>query len=213
MELNEITKRIFYFTLVLIVAMLLFAVGQNQDAIKNLQAQNETLSEQVNELEGIREDYNKFKEEMVIMKSLIQDVNQIRDVYYYEDIDLPQDLQYHAYLTAKRYDVNYKDVLAIMYVESRFDEDAINTSNRNETVDYGLMQVNTVHIEDSNISVEEILCPYKNIEVGIKILADKQSRVGDGVSLYLAYNRGVSGSRGIESNAYSNKVLEYKNSL
>ena len=191
----------------------IFAIAQNQDDIADLQAQNEELIEEINQLENVRDDYSKFKNEMIIMKSLIQDVNEVRDEYYYEDIDLPKDLQFHTYLTAKRYGVDYKDVLAIMYVESRFDKDAINTSNNNGTIDYGLMQVNTVHLEDREITSEEIMCPYKNIEVGISILADKQSRVGDGVSLYLAYNRGVNGSRGVTSNAYSNKVLEYKNSL
>ncbi|MFW6029058.1 MAG: transglycosylase SLT domain-containing protein [Halanaerobiales bacterium] len=155
----------------------------------------------------------KYKEEIIIMKSLIQDVNEVRDEYYYEDIDLSKDLQYHTYLTAKRHGVEYEDVLAIMYVESRFKTDAINKGNDNGTSDYGLMQINDIHLSSRDLTTEDIMCPYKNIEVGIEILANKMDRVGSGERLYLAYNMGVRGSRNVSHTRYSQEVLKVKNDL
>jgi len=201
-----------YLIIITIIAVIIgLGVGIYTANIVNnhIDERNKIILSLENEINSIE----KYKEEIIIMKSLIQDVNEVRKKYYYDGIDLPKDLQYHTYLTAKRYNVDYEDVLAIMYVESKFDVHAVNRGNSNGTTDYGLMQINDVHLSSRNLTPEDIMCPYKNIEVAIEILANNASRVGHGERLYLAYNMGVRGSRNVSHTRYSREVLSFKRRL
>lgn len=198
-------------TIVLVAGITVVAIMGVKNSIVEL-AHQEIMEylEQYNlsEYASLKEDYNRFKHEVIILKSLAQDSEEIKDEYYYDNIDLSKDLQFHTYITAKRYGVDYECVLGIMWTESRFDIQATNY-NIDGSYDYGLMQINTIHLDDLDMTIEDLQNPYKNIKAGIQILADKQSRVGTGERLYVAYNRGVKGSYGIESNAYSQAVRRF----
>ena len=50
----------------------------------------------------------------------------------------------HIYNAAKRYHLNVQDMLKIAFLESSFNSEARRV-NKNNTIDYGLFQINSVH--------------------------------------------------------------------
>lgn len=80
-------------------------------------------------------------------------------------------------------------VQAIVKVESEFDCNAINRSNRNGTVDYGLMQLNSSWFNDENWRDPEV-----NLRAGIQHIKGLM-KVHSGTSwwaLAVSYNAGCS---------------------
>ena len=80
-------------------------------------------------------------------------------------------------------------VQAIVQVESEFDCNAINRSNKNGTVDYGLMQLNSSWFDDENWRD-----PETNLRAGIKHIK-KLMDIHKGTSwwaLAVSYNAGHS---------------------
>lgn len=76
-------------------------------------------------------------------------------------------------------EISYELVLAVMYLESRFDVEAVNYANSNGTRDYGLMQINSrykdVHAENAGIDNFNVFDPYENIKVGINVLVTERN--------------------------------------
>lgn len=62
----------------------------------------------------------------------------------------------------------------IAIAESKLDIKAINYSNSNGTVDYGLFQINSVHIDDNEVTIEKLL----NVRSNIKIAVDVYNKEG-----------------------------------
>ena len=95
-----------------------------------------------------------------------------------------------------KYDINPKLLKAIAYTESRLDPEAINKSNSNGTVDYGLMQINSVwfgKLEDFGVLKTHVINePCTNIHVGAWILAQNFALSGEGWLAVGAYNAGYS---------------------
>jgi len=81
---------------------------------------------------------------------------------------------------------------AIGCVESRFNAKAVNNANANASSDYGLMQINSAELPalaQKGISLETLMDPCTNIQVGAQILAQKIKSHGDtwrGVGAYNA---------------------------
>lgn len=165
-----------------------------------------------------------------IGESLLPDLNtiaqevQLKNEYYIPGIELSQELQRHTYLLSKIYNVDYSLIISIMWVESRFDPQALNTANSNGTYDIGLMQINSTNIEWVNELAGrelDLYNPYDNIEAGILIYSTYKNYWKDKVSetellqrhTLLTYNRGLGGFKkiGFQTHiAYDNKVINYK---
>ena len=100
-------------------------------------------------------------------------------------------------------------VHAIASVESGGNPRAVNSVNRNGTVDYGLMQVNSVHLprlRGIGIDREHLLNPCINAFVGAQILARNLSETGGAVVAALSmYNTGRPDS--VIGLNYAQKVL------
>jgi soluble lytic murein transglycosylase-like protein len=93
-----------------------------------------------------------------------------------------------------RFDINPLLLQAISYTESRLNPAAVNDSNGNGTVDYGLMQINSSwfgRLERKGISSEQIKTdPCINVMVGAWILAKNFETSGESWQSVGAYNAG-----------------------
>lgn len=147
-----------------------------------------------------------------IKSSSARPVKQEKISYY--NIALSKELQAFTYRECKRQGVNHELMLAVMRHESGFKTSAINTKNRNKTIDYGLCQINSSNLPKLKQLFGlkyGIMNPYNNIRCGVYML---KSYRNDNLHKQLtSYNRGVGGmmklaSRGITRTKYSNSVLE-----
>jgi soluble lytic murein transglycosylase-like protein len=62
----------------------------------------------------------------------------------------------------------------------------------------------------------DLLDPYQNVEIGVKIISDLLEQYGSETKALQAYNEGETAAKkdwdnGIIGSAYTRKVLEYKN--
>ena len=125
------------------------------------------------------------------------------------DCELSEELQEYTYYICQHYGVEFELAMAIMSVESEFDTAAIS-----ETGDYGLMQVNEIHISElsDKLGVTDITDPYQNIRSGVYILGGLEEQYDDRSRAIMAYNIGDYGSSalweaGVHSTAYVDKVM------
>lgn len=125
------------------------------------------------------------------------------------DCKLSEELQEYTYYLCQHNGVEFELAMAIMSVESEFDAAAIS-----ETGDYGLMQVNEIHISElsDKLGVTDITDPYQNIRSGVYILGGLEEQYDDRSRVIMAYNMGDYGSsalweEGVHTTAYTEKVL------
>lgn len=140
------------------------------------------------------------------------------------NIKLSADLQRYTYNMCKRYGVPYETMLALMYVESGYNTNAISSTN-----DYGICQINmcNYYYLNRNLGVTDLLNVYDNIKAGTYWIARYYKSWGKYYSGELlernalnAYNFGDGGYRNYLNNGgtayswkYANKVLEAKTKL
>ena len=138
------------------------------------------------------------------------------------DIPLSEELQQYIWELANKNEISYELVLAVMYLESRFDIGAVNRNN-NGTKDKGIMQINSAykeyHAKNAGIEDFNIFDPYDNIKVGINVLVTERDywRSFDMCEMdVFKYTMGSynMGRLGIEKyglpEAYINRVSDYK---
>ncbi|KXS45393.1 MAG: Soluble lytic murein transglycosylase [Candidatus Frackibacter sp. T328-2] len=179
---------------------------------------NEEIDNQILRLEKriveVEKDLSKFKSELIILKDMVDKSKYLRD------IPLSEDLQLHTYLTARRYQVDYDLVLAVMFRESSYKITALNDNGNSK--DYGLMQINNKYWAEE---IENDLGykywrsnPYENIEAGVYILRQMHEKVMGEEEAVIAYHKGLSGfrelkSQGVVSIEYSRDVMKYRSEL
>lgn len=110
-----------------------------------------------------------------------------------------------------RYKIDPLLLYAIAQVESRLRSGAVN-HNRDGTVDYGVMQINSSHLPwlkqrgiDERRLLEE---PCTSVHVGASILADMMGRLGYTWDAVGAYNAGAAQGRAAARSRYAAKVWE-----
>lgn len=158
---------------------------------------------------------NDLKQEVIALKQMNKEIDEIKAQYYYPNIGLSKDLQFHTYVACKRYGVDYKLALSVMYAESSFQVNAKN-SNDNKTTDYGLMQINTVNLEKFyQMGYKDIMNPYANIEYGVYILSQREKVFDDIHHVVSSYRWGIQGFKNlkVDKTKYSNKIVNYKQNL
>ncbi|QWK19369.1 MAG: lytic transglycosylase domain-containing protein [Hydrogenobacter thermophilus] len=106
----------------------------------------------------------------------------------------------------KRYHVDPYLLVSIAKVESNFNPQAVNI-NRNGSVDYGIMQINSYWLYYYRIPMEWIKNPCYNIHFGAMVLRRCMDANGNNLSLAIdCYNRGS------KANAESQYVIKvYRN--
>jgi hypothetical protein len=126
-------------------------------------------------------------------------------------VSLEDTLQVYTYKTCEKYNVTdyYTLVMALMWVESRYDASAISATN-----DYGLMQINKGNHEwlSEQLGVSDFLDARQNIEAGVYLLSSSLLKYGDVHKALMAYNMGPRGAskewdKGLYTSAYSRKVV------
>ena len=125
------------------------------------------------------------------------------------DIPLEDELQEYTFRLCIENDVDYETVLAVMELESNFQEKAISKTN-----DYGLMQINKANHKQlsEKLGISDFLDAKQNILAGVHILAGLIEKYEDLNKVLMAYNRGENGARklwekGITSNQYSRAII------
>lgn len=170
----------------------------------------------VTEIRAVNSIVDKYKDEVIIMKQLLQKVHEVRGIYE-RDIPLALDLQFHTFLVCQRFEADYDLVLAIMRAESDYRVNVENIHDKGK--DYGIMQINEVHLEDFyKEGYTDIFNPYQNIEFAVKLLTSNTDIAEDEHQLVMAYHFGRQGMRelvkkGYRTTKYSRKVMEYKEEL
>lgn len=111
----------------------------------------------------------------------------------------------------EEYGVPYALALALAEQETRFDPDAVSSTN-----DHGLMQINKINFEWLREIGIDPLTYEGNIEAGVLILSKAINRYGDYGLALMAYNCGDTGAKrlwdvGTYSTKYSREVLERYN--
>ncbi|WP_201278403.1 lytic transglycosylase domain-containing protein [Pandoraea fibrosis] len=111
----------------------------------------------------------------------------------------------------QRYRVDPMLLYAIAEVESNLIPSATNR-NRNGSVDYGLMQVNSLHLPKlKSIGIDErrlLDDPCVSVHAGASILAEMIARYGYTWAAVGAYNAGGSAARGVARHQYATKVWQ-----
>ena len=118
-----------------------------------------------------------------------------------------------AYKWAKVYALSPNMVLAIMRVESNFNDKAVSKPNSNGTTDYGLMQINSANLEWLGLTTATAMNADLNTKAGCRVLATASAYLRDhskfsDVNLISAYNAGPGHvvSSGITNLGYVAKV-------
>ena len=112
--------------------------------------------------------------------------------YFRADVPLDYELQDVLHTAAQANGVPYHVALGLIYVESRFDPEAVSLAGC-----YGLAQLNPRYFQSG-------LSPAENIEAGMEYLGSLIERYGDLSAALCGYHDGHdTGRRG-----YSNAVLE-----
>lgn len=143
----------------------------------------------------------------------IQIIPQAPQPNFNSNIPLSEELQGYVHTTADAYGIDPLEVYAVMQKESGYDPLA-----RSETGDFGLMQVNRIHLKELKevLGVTDLLDSYQNVHAGIFILSQlKDLPLNERL---IAYNMGRSGmkkvvSRGMTTTSYSRAVMENKKEL
>lgn len=109
----------------------------------------------------------------------------------------------------QRYRIDPMLLYAIAEVESNFVPSATNR-NRNGSVDYGVMQINSLHLPKlRSVGIDERRLldePCVAVHAGASILADMIRRYGYTWAAVGAYNAGGSATRGAARHVYATKV-------
>lgn len=131
----------------------------------------------------------------------------------YFDVPLSTELQDHIFKLCEEYGIAPEVIVAMIERESNYDSGAV--GDNGESV--GLMQIQEHNHYDriEKLGVTDLLDAFENVEVGIDYLAQCITRNGGNLEMALmSYNAGQKGanenyfSKGIYSNAYSQKVLK-----
>lgn len=133
------------------------------------------------------------------------------------DVPLDGDVQEYILELCNQYEMDPVLVLAMMYVETRFDPAAVS-----KTGDYGLMQINKVNHEGYRkiLGITDFLDAKQGALAGIYMLWDLREHYGCDTEnkVLMAYNRGIGGAKklwkqGIYSNTYTEEVAKAKKTI
>lgn len=149
-------------------------------------------------------------EELIAVKEI-----EVKELYY--NVNLDKDLQKHIISLCEENGIDPSIIIAMAWVESGHRVNAIGDSGNS----LGLLQIMPRWNYDrmKRLECNDLLDPYQNITVGVDILAEKLNKFGDISMALMAYNAGDAGankhwfSKGIYTNTYSQKVMNYAATL
>lgn len=121
----------------------------------------------------VNTDFELYKEKQPLSVKEIEAVES--DTYIYYDIDLSDELQEYTQDVCKKYGINHRIALAIMYVETRFQPDKIS-----KTADHGIMQINECNHDNyvEKLGITNFLDAKQGILCGVYMLYDLKTNYG-----------------------------------
>lgn len=112
----------------------------------------------------------------------------------------------------KHYDVNPALLYAVAKTESSLNPKAVNCANKNQSCDYGIMQINSIHLpmlSKYNIFKEDLLEePRTNIFIGAYILKNCINKHGENYKALNCYNGRIK-----NNSYYTGVVKNYHKSI
>ncbi len=111
----------------------------------------------------------------------------------------------------KHYDVNPALLYAVAKRESALNPKAVNCANENKSCDYGIMQINSIHLpmlSRYNIQKEDLFDPRVNIFIGAWYLKGCINRHGENYKALNCYNGRIK-----KNSYYMDVVKNYHKSL
>ena len=137
--------------------------------------------------------------------------NTAEDLIVYYSEFMPVEYCIFTVNTAEEYNVDPREIFAMIERESSFNPDAISS-----TGDYGLMQINKSNLPylKESLGTTNLLDPYQNIEAGIYwysgIKANNHGSIEKDLMVYNMGSRGASRQwdKGIYSTNYSKDIVE-----
>lgn len=107
----------------------------------------------------------------------------------------------------KKYGIDPQLLWAIAKTESQLNPNALNQNNKNGSYDIGIMQINSIHLNELwtkyGISEDDLYNPRLNIHIGAKILKDCLNKYDNNLINGITCYNGR-----IENNPYGEKVLD-----
>lgn len=158
------------------------------------------------------------KEESTDIHITAQDIEisqpvKLIETYYH--IPLSEDMQDNIMTIANENDIDRLTILAVIAVESDFDQNAVSESN-----DYGLMQINACNHANlmDKLELTDIMDPVDNVKAGSYMLGNLKEKYGSIDMALMAYNMGENGAKklwnaGIYETDYTRKVNTAKTEL
>lgn len=128
------------------------------------------------------------------------------DIRFY-DVPMSEDLQMHLFIECDGYNIAPAIILAMIERESSFDASAIG----DEGESFGLMQIQPRwHKETMDmLGCDDLLDPYQNIRVGVKIIADLKEKNPDLYWVLMNYNMSPRKAKELwEKGQYSDYAIE-----
>ncbi len=125
-------------------------------------------------------------------------------VMYY-DVSLDYDLQNHIFQLCANYNIEPEIVIAIIAVESSFDDKAVSSDNA-----IGLMQIQPKWHKDriERLNCYNLFDPYMNITVGVDYLAELKE-VNPNINFMLAaYNGGIEYANSQAASGYYTEYVQ-----
>ena len=123
--------------------------------------------------------------EVNLFKPLVVEKREPKVVVEKFVLDYPDeiDTSIEKYICEKWGPFDCKTALAVFSAESGLKEDALNINNNN-TIDYGIAQINSIHYKKPGCSLKDISDQYKNVDCAYKIWKDS------GWGAWVGFNNG-----------------------
>jgi hypothetical protein len=113
------------------------------------------------------------------------------------DVSLSAELQLHIFKECEKHNIAPTIIIAMIERESRYDPNAIGDNGKS----FGLMQIQPIWFEKemAELGITDLLDPFQNVTLGIRIMSDLKDKDTDLYWVLMAYNGGMS---------YANKAME-----
>lgn len=155
------------------------------------------------------------KTEIISERGDVKQIKKKGDKKPIYDIPLSEDIQSYIYDLSKEYNVDFKLLLAIAYIETG---GTYKLNLRSSSGDTGLFQINDVHKKWLySAGVTDLYNPYHNSLAAVWIISDSFKKGSDINTSLMVYNMGLGGAKrcwnkGVYSTSYSKSVIKaYEN--
>lgn len=202
--MKERTKKEIRAWLVLLTMQIAWIAPCVYNTTTRVQAEQDEMMEVTEDI--LRFDMEKVEVELEEKETVMVQQPSADGIRYY-DVPLSEELQLHLFQECDGRSIAPAIILAMIDQESDYDSNKIGDNGES----FGLMQIQPRwHYETmEELGCDNLLDPYQNISVGVKIIADLIEKDSDVYWVLMAYNGGESyANRRIKNGNISEYALE-----